>query len=240
VAELLDQATRDRYLSIRRDIDAACAHANREPSAVTIVAVTKTFPMDAISKAYALGLCHVGESRVQETIEKFGDGLMIAEHPGLILHLIGHLQSNKVRKAVQLTASIDSVDSVALAETIDRAAESLGRHPRILLEVNTSGEAQKYGLAPEAVAATVEQLLSLRHLTLAGLMTVGPNVSEEAIVRRSFRLLRSVFDEVQRKVQPPHWDVLSMGMSGDFVLAVAEGATEIRLGTALFGQRSVL
>ena len=240
MAELLDQSTRDRYLTVLHHVEAACERSGRNPNTVTVIAVTKTFPIETVSKAYALGLRHVGESRVQETIEKFGDGELLAELPGLTVHLVGHLQSNKVRKAVQLAASIDSVDSIALAQSIDRAGESLGRHPRILLEVNTSGETQKYGINPDDVAATVSALLPLPNVDLAGLMTVGPNVSDEPIVRRSFRLLREVFDDVLINVRPPHWSVLSMGMSGDYALAVEEGATEIRLGTALFGQRSAL
>jgi len=151
--------------------------------------------------------------------------------------MIGHLQTNKVRKAVQIVSAIDSVDSIRLAEAISKAAEEGNRTIRVLLEVNTSSEPQKSGLAPDDVLKCAEAVLKLPSLQLSGLMTVGPNVDDPDTIRRSFALLRNTFDSVVRELNPPHWSVLSMGMSGDYPIAIEEGATEIRLGTALFGER---
>ncbi|HEY3295874.1 MAG TPA: YggS family pyridoxal phosphate-dependent enzyme [bacterium] len=218
-------------------IDAACHRSDREPSAITLIAVTKFFPAETIRKACALGLAHIGENRVQELVDKFGDGELLRESPPLVVHLIGHLQSNKVRKAVQIAATIDSVDSLELAELIERDAAQMGKKLRILIEVNTSGEPQKYGISPEKAIERVERMLPFDHLDIAGLMTIGPNLTEGEAIRRSFRLLRATFEDVRAKLNPPNWTALSMGMSGDYEIAIEEGATEIRLGTALFGPR---
>lgn len=224
---------------VQERLAAACRRGGRDGASVTIVAVTKTLSSLMIRKAYALGLVHIGENRVQEIIDKFGDGFLLRECPGLQLHLVGHLQTNKVRKALQCVSSIDSVDSLRLAETVDLEVAQMGRRVRALLEVNTSGEPQKYGLAPEVVLPCAEAAAKLSHLDLCGLMTVGPLTDDAGAVRESFALLRSLLEQVKQKVNPPRWSVLSMGMSGDFEIAVEEGATEIRLGTVLFGERSV-
>jgi hypothetical protein len=224
---------------VQERVAAACRRNGRDGASVTIVAVTKTLSPLIVRKAYALGLVHIGENRVQEIIDKFGDGSLVRECPGLQLHLVGHLQTNKVRKALQCVSSIDSVDSLRLAEIVDREGGQLGRRVRALLEVNTSGEPQKYGLAPDEVVPCVESAVKLSHLDLCGLMTVGPLTDDAGAVRESFALLHSLFEQVKQKVNPPRWSVLSMGMSGDFEIAVEEGATEIRLGTVLFGERSV-
>jgi PLP dependent protein len=235
-----ETSLRGRLTRIKERIRSICEQSGRPVEAVTIVAVSKTFPAEEIRKAYALGLYQIGENRVQEIIDKFGDGTLQRDCPKLSLHLVGHLQTNKVRKAVQYVSAVDSVDSFRLAEAINQEAAQVGRTIRILLEVNTSDEPQKFGLDPEAVRPSVETILNLKSLALAGLMTVGPNVDDPQVVRRSFIVLRELFDHIRSTFDPPHWSVLSMGMSGDFELAVEEGATEIRLGTALFGERSTL
>lgn len=235
-----DVILRERLTHVRERILSACQRSGQSADTVTIVAVTKTLPPLFIRKACALGLVHIGENRVQEVIDKFGDGALQQDCPELCLHLVGHLQTNKVRKAVHYVSCIDSVDSLRLAEAIDREAEQAGRRIRILLEVNTSGEPQKYGLSPEDVQPCLESILKLHNLDLAGLLTVGPNVDDPQEIRRSFVRLREEFDNIRRTFDPPHWRVLSMGMSGDFEMAVEEGTTEIRLGTALFGERSTL
>ena len=223
---------------VQNQIAQSCARSGRSPTGVTIVAITKTFPPAYISNACALGLIHIGENRVQEIIEKFSDGRLARGCPDLQLHLVGHLQTNKARKALQYTATVDSVDSSNLAELISRVAGESDKIVRILLEVNTSGEPQKFGVMPGHVIEIAENILMLPHLRLAGLMTVGPNISEESAIRRSFAVLRESYERVGKTLSPPHWSVLSMGMSGDYPIAVEEGATEIRLGTALFGARS--
>jgi pyridoxal phosphate enzyme (YggS family) len=234
-----DSAIRDRLAIAQDRIAAACSRSGRAAAAVTLVAVTKGFPQSVVRKAYALGLQHVGENRVQELTDKFGDGVLIRECPKLKLHLVGHLQSNKVRKAVQCVSSIDSLDSLRLAEIVDREAARAGKRVRVLLEVNTSGELQKFGLPPEDVLLCAEASMRMPHLDLSGLMTVGPLTDDAVEIRRSFALLREVFEKVSASLRPPTWSVLSMGMSQDFEIAIEEGATEIRLGTALFGERSM-
>lgn len=228
-----------RLARVQARVSSACQRSGRQPDSVTIVAVTKTLSSLFVRKAYALGLTHIGENRVQEIIDKFGDGSLLRACPGLQLHLVGHLQTNKVRKALQSAATVDSVDSLRLAEIVDREAAQMGRRVRVLLEVNISGEPQKYGLAPEEVLPCAEAVAKLTSLDLRGLMTVGPLAEDAGAVRRSFALLRGLFERVQQELNLQQWSVLSMGMSGDFETAIEEGATEIRLGTVLFGERSV-
>jgi PLP dependent protein len=227
---------------VRDRIRATCARRGRDPQSVRVVAVTKTHSIEVISKAYALGLRHLGENRVQEAFGKFNNISLLEDMQGAELHLVGHLQSNKVRKAVTLFHAIDSVDSVDLAREIACEAEKLNRKLRLLIEVNTSGEAQKFGIAPDNARQLVEDILNLQSspIGVAGFMTVGPNVEDATVIRRSFANLHTLFDNVKEKLNPPHWSVLSMGMSGDYEIAIEEGATEIRLGTALFGPRRVL
>ena len=237
---LTDSANLDiqsRLAEVRATIESACARRGREPEEVTVVAITKGFPSEVISKACALGLSHIGENRVQELLDKFGDGRIAQVFPKTRLHLVGHLQSNKVRKALQWVWSVDSVDSVELAEAISRVATDMDRDVRILLEVNTSGEPQKFGFSPAEVTGAAGRILRLPRLQLGGLMTVGPLTDESDAVRDSFRSLRACFEEVRSRLNPPHWNALSMGVSGDYEIAVEEGATEVRIGTALFGPR---
>jgi PLP dependent protein len=232
-----DWSLKARLDDVQTRIAAACARSGRLIESVRLVAVTKNFPLESARKACALNLRHLGENRVQEMIDKFGSNWLTSDYPQVSLHLIGHLQSNKVRKAVHLVQTIDSVDEIALAESIDRVAQESGRRVRILLEVNTSGEPQKFGLQPDSVMAAVDSILPLKNIDLSGLMTIGPNVSSEDAIRRSFARLRDTFEKVQSRLNPSNWSALSMGMSGDFEIAIEEGATEIRLGTALFGRR---
>jgi PLP dependent protein len=227
---------------VRDKTSTTCARVGRDVKCVEIVAVTKMHPPGVISKAYALGLRHLGENRVQEALGKFSNINLNGVLPGAVLHLVGHVQSNKVRKAVTLFHSIDSVDSVDLAREIAREAEKLNRKLRVLIEINTSGEAQKFGISPDNARRLAEDILNLQSssIDVAGFMTVGPNVEDESTIRRSFADLRALFDDVKEKLNPPHWSALSMGMSGDYEIAIEEGATEIRLGTALFGPRRML
>jgi len=234
----MDSELQQRQQTILRGIAAICARVGRESSEVTLVAITKTHPSSSISNAYALGIRDFGENRAQELIEKYSDMVGSAGYIEMRVHFVGHLQSNKVRKVVPMVWSVDSVDSLSLAEDISRMSGELGRTTRILLEVNTSGEPQKFGVLPDEVLPLAEWILPLPHLSLEGLMTIGPNVSDESSIRRSFSELRECFDRIRQTLNPPHWSVLSMGMSGDYLIAIEEGATEIRLGTALFGIRS--
>ena len=229
---------RERLQSVQANIQDACLRSGRKPSDITLVAITKYFPKSIVSKACALEISHIGENRIQESIEKYEDGWLTQEYPNVQLHLVGHLQTNKVRSAVQLFHSIDSIDSLRLAEAIQTAAYERGKQINVLLEVNTSGEPQKFGIQPDEVRELASQVIKLDNLKLSGLMTVGPNIQDNDEIRKSFRILRETFEKVRDHLHPPFWSVLSMGMSHDYQIAIEEGATEIRLGTALFGERS--
>ena len=226
-----------RVQQVRDRIEATCERVQRDPASVNIVAVTKTFSRDLVRKACALHFTSIGENRIQEAIEKYEDGWLQQSYPGVRLHMIGHLQSNKVRKAVPLFDAIDSVDSVKLAGNVSRIAQDLNKTIRILLEVNTSGEPQKFGLDESQVLDTVMKIKELPDIELAGLMTVGPNVDDPDRIRSSFVQLRSLFETIASDVDSEKWRVLSMGMSNDFEIAIEEGATEIRIGSILWGSR---
>ena len=207
--------------------DAAEA-AGRDPDGFRIVAVTKTFPVDVCRAALDAGLAILGENRVQEALPK------IAELPDAEWHLVGHLQSNKVRRAVAAFATIHSVDSVPLLRRIDTVAHDLGRRPRVLLQVNLSGEASKSGFAADQLDAPLLEAIGRTHdAEVAGLMTIGPHHEDP---RPAFARLRALRDELEQRagIGLPE---LSMGMSADADAAVAEGATLVRIGTALFGPR---
>lgn len=204
---------------------------------IRLLAVTKTLSEAVARKAYASGLHHLGENRVQEAIEKYKDGWLHEGSPRGVLHLIGNLQANKVRKAVQLFDSIDSIDSAEIASKVSSESLKLGKTMRVLIEVNSSGESAKFGIAPTSVFGLAEYVSELPALELAGLMTVGPLTDDRAKIRSAFRQTKQLFDAVHERLSLPFWKTISMGMSGDFEIAIEEGATEIRLGTALFGAR---
>jgi len=214
-------------------IRSACHRAGRNPSDITLVAVTKTFPIEAINQAIARGVAIIGENRVQEALEKY-------PHigPKVQWHLIGHLQSNKAKKAVEIFSLIHSVDSVTLAREVGRRALQIGKMQEVLLEVNTSGEPQKYGFGSDEVIESLEVLKDIPGIKVLGLMTVGPLTGDEEKVRSVFRKLRSVFDEIASLGLPNvEMKYLSMGMSGDFEIAIEEGSNMIRVGSAIFGTR---
>ena len=222
----------DILASVRAKIAAACAKAGRDPSEVEIVAVTKTHGAEVVREAWENGLTIVGENKVQEAAWK-----KPASVSGPSWHLIGHLQSNKVRHALELFDVIHSVDSAKLADRINFIADEIGASPRILLEVNVSGEKSKSGMKPEDVEPTVRHIVaSCPRVTLEGLMTMAPFSEDPEEARPYFRRLRELRDGLEKRlgVGLPR---LSMGMSGDYEVAVEEGATWIRLGTVLFGER---
>lgn len=221
----------ERIAAIQERISSACARAGREPGSVTLVAVSKTHPPEAIREAANAGLTVFGESRVQEARAK------IPLCPsGISWHLVGHLQSNKVKHAVQLFEVIHSVDSFRLLEAVDRACDEAGRRMDVLLEVNVSGEAVKFGLGPEAVPDVLKRANELMRVNVAGLMTMPPFAEDAEKARPHFRRLRELRDK-WRAESGFALDQLSMGMSGDFEVAIEEGATLVRVGTALFGER---
>ena len=215
---------RDNVAAVRARIDAACSRAGRDAGEVTLVAVSKTFPASYVEEAIAAGITDVGENRVQEARDKKPSVGSSARW-----HLIGHLQSNKAKDAVRLFDAVDSVDSLALAQKLARAAEGAGKRQDVLLEVNIGREEQKSGALPEEVAGLVAAIGGLPALHLRGLMSIPPvGTAEET--RRWFRELRALRDRHQL-------EQLSMGMSEDFETAIEEGSTMVRVGRAIFGAR---
>lgn len=221
---------RERLAAIRRRIDGAAARAGRDPGQVRLIAVTKTFGAAHVDAAIDAGLTDIGENRVQEARDKKPSVTRRATW-----HLIGHLQSNKVREAVRLFDVIQTVDSPSLAEKLARAAREQGRRLRVLLQVNVGGEEQKSGVDPEAAQELAAAVAALPELALSGLMTVPPVAPPETL-RPLFRELRLLRDRLL-PVHPACLE-LSMGMSDDFETAVEEGSTMVRLGRALFGERT--
>lgn len=224
---------------VREAIDAACRRAQRSPDEVTLIAVTKMHPVAAIAAAVELGITHIGENKVQEFDAKQPEwNTLRAQHP-LRAHLIGHLQSNKAARAVALFDTIDSVDSLRLAERLESAAAAVDRTLPILIEIKLSDEESKSGLAPDApeLEQLFERLPGLKHLSPRGLMTVPPYLRDAEAVRPYFRRLRELRDQYTQRYPALRFDALSMGMTHDYAVAIEEGATEIRLGTALFGAR---
>ena len=210
----------------------AAAKAGRAVEDIELVAITKTHPAEKVRQAIEAGQKLFGESRVQEA------RLKIPELPSnLRWHFVGHLQKNKIRNALPLFELIHSVDSLALAQEINRIAEEEGLHPRVLLEVNVAGEGSKFGFAPGTLRDQMETLLALPRLSVEGLMCIPPLTPEAKASRKYFVDLRQLRDALEKEfeVKLPH---LSMGMTNDFAIAVEEGATLVRVGTAIFGERS--
>ncbi|MGD0097780.1 MAG: YggS family pyridoxal phosphate-dependent enzyme [Terracidiphilus sp.] len=227
---------------LEEEIAQACRRAGRSRSEVELMAVTKTCPLAVVAEAAAHGLTLFGENRVQEFLGKTTDLSPLRQRTDdpIRVHLIGHLQSNKAQRAVELFDGIDSLDSLRLAERINEAAGKLGKRLPVLIEVKLSPEETKAGLDPNSseAAQLLERLPELDHLQLRGLMTIAPFDVSEAETRACFRSLRDWRDRWAAAHPGLEFGVLSMGMSGDFALAIAEGATRIRVGTALFGARN--
>ncbi len=228
----------ENILALQEQIAAAAKRSGRAPSEVNLMAVTKTHPPERIREAYAAGLRLFGENRVQEFE---GKAAALADLRAAEWHMIGHLQTNKATKAADLFAAVDSVDSVKLVEKLDAAARKLNRRLPVLIEVNIGGEAAKSGVAPHSPEweALLQAALRLEALEFRGLMTVPPFTEDPEGARPYFRRLRELRDATAaRKLPAVSMDVLSMGMSHDFEVAIEEGSTSVRVGTAIFGARS--
>jgi len=216
---------------VREQIAQAAARAGRVAEEIELVAITKTHPAEKVREAIEAGQALFGESRVQEARAK------IPELPSnLRWHFVGHLQKNKIRHALPLFEMIHSVDSLNVAQDINRIAGEQGMHPRVLLEVNVAGEGSKFGFSPDKLRDQMEELLALPRLSILGLMTIPPLAEEAEASRKYFVQLRELRDRLQTEF---HVDLaqLSMGMTEDFAVAVEEGATLVRVGTAIFGER---
>jgi len=224
-----------RLTEVRGRIAAAARSAGRDPSSVRLVAVSKTFPTRAIAEAYAAGQRDFGENRVQEALQKISASTDLE----IRWHLLGHLQTNKARKAGPAFAVIQSVDSVELIEKLEAAAAEAGRSPELLIQVDLAGEATKHGAPPAEVPRLFQAAAACRAARVVGLMTLPPVPDTPEDSRRWFRQLRGLRDGwLSSGVPAAMLRELSMGMSGDFEVAVQEGATMVRVGTAIFGSRN--
>ena len=221
----------DRWTQVRDRVAAACRAAGRDPDAARILPVSKTFGPEVIREAVALGLRRFGENKAQEIRDKAGP---LADC-GLEWVMIGHLQTNKAKDVARLASEVQSLDRPKLAAALHRRLEAEGRTIDVLVQVKTSPEQTKYGLPPEQLPAFLDELRGYDTMRVRGLMTLAIHTSDPVAVRACFRKLRELRDDAaQRGYDLPR---LSMGMSGDFPLAIAEGATEVRIGTAIFGPR---
>lgn len=226
---------RHNLAAVRARIEAACARAGRDPASVRLLPVSKTVDEPRIRNAYAAGCRELGENKVQEAMHK---SQALADLTDLRWSLIGHLQTNKVRYVARFAAEFQALDSLRVAELLDRRLQAEGRSLDVFVQVNTSGEASKFGLAPEAVPAFVRALPSFSALRVRGLMTLALFSAEAQRVRECFVLLRGLRERL-RQDAPAGIDLseLSMGMSGDYEIAIEEGATVVRVGQAIFGAR---
>jgi PLP dependent protein len=226
--------------SLRNRINTSARRAHRNPEEIILMGVTKTVPPQQIREAYDAGLRIFGENRVQEFATK---AEALRDLHDAVWHMIGHLQTNKAAKSAELFAHVDSVDSLRLAQKLNSAAAELGKKLPVLIEINIAGEAAKSGVAPDSAA--LEELLKaapeLSSLDIHGLMTVPPYHDEPERSRPYFRRMRALFGQIaSRRLQAVRMEVLSMGMSHDFEIAIEEGATCVRVGTAIFGVRPPL
>lgn len=221
------------YEEVKRRMVAACERVGRDPEEVTLIAVSKTKPVSMLMEAYETGARNFGENKVQEITEKFSQMPEDA-----MFHMIGHLQTNKVAQVIEKTVLIHSVDSVHLAEKIEKEAAKRNMVKDILLEVNVAEEDSKFGLKMEEVIPTLETIKTFPHVCVKGLMTIAPFVEDAEENRKYFKELYQLYVDIKTKnIDNGTMSVLSMGMTGDYEVAVEEGATMIRVGTGIFGSR---
>ena len=225
--------------NVKRRIEKSAEKAGNDPTVIRIVAVTKTHPTEKVLEAVAAGIIDIGENKLQEALKKFAS--IYAEEPefSAVKHFIGHLQTNKAKKAVELFDIIESIDSVKVAEAVSLEAEKLAKSMDILVQVNTSGEESKFGIKPENTIDMIKKIADLPNLNIRGLMTIGIFSEDLHKVRSCSTLLKSLSNEIaELNIPGVKMDYLSMGMTGDFEIAVEEGANLVRLGTAIFGPRN--
>ncbi len=221
------------YNEVKARMEAACARAGRDPKEVTLISVSKTKPVSMLMEAYEAGSRDFGENKVQEITEKYPQMPEDAK-----FHMIGHLQTNKVGQVIEKAVLIHSVDSVHLAEKIEKEAAKRGIVKDILLEVNVAEEESKFGLKQEEVIPTLEEIAKFSHVCVKGLMTIAPFVDDAEENRVHFKKLHQLYVDIKTKnIDNGTMSVLSMGMTGDYEVAVEEGATMIRVGTGIFGSR---
>ena len=224
----------ENLAQVQKNIEESCGNVNRDPGEVTLIAVSKTKPVEMLREAYDAGARVFGENKVQEIVDKY-------DHmpSDVKWHKIGHLQRNKVKYIVDKVAMIHSVDSFRLAETIEKEAAKKNVTVPILIEVNVAQEESKYGLKPEEVLPFIEEIADFSHIQIKGLMTIAPYVENAEENREIFRELKKLSVDIAAKnINNVTMSVLSMGMTGDYMVAVQEGATMVRVGTGIFGARN--
>ena len=224
----------ENLAQVQKNIEESCGNVNRDPGEVTLIAVSKTKPVEMLREAYDAGARVFGENKVQEIVDKY-------DHmpSDVKWHMIGHLQRNKVKYIVDKVAMIHSVDSFRLAETIEKEAAKKNVTVPILIEVNVAQEESKYGLKPEEVLPFIEEIADFSHIQIKGLMTIAPYVENAEENREIFRELKKLSVDIAAKnINNVTMSVLSMGMTGDYMVAVQEGATMVRVGTGIFGARN--
>ena len=235
-SEQINEDIKNNLAAVHGNIDAACERAGRDKSDVELIAVSKTKPFEQLLAAYNAGERVFGENKVQEICAKHE---RIAEMPGAVFHMIGHLQTNKVRQVVDKVAMIHSVDSFHLAETIDKEAARIGKVMDILIEVNVAGEDSKFGIACDETEKLVRECAALSNVHVCGLMTIAPYVENSEENRQYFKKLKQLCVDLKAKnIDNTDMDFLSMGMTGDYQVAIEEGATMVRVGTGIFGARN--
>ncbi|TAN03946.1 MAG: YggS family pyridoxal phosphate-dependent enzyme [Rhodanobacteraceae bacterium] len=228
---------RQHLADVQARIAAACAKARRDPAGVRLLPVSKTVPETRIRNAYAAGCRSLGENKVQEAHRKWQ--ALSSELPGLRWAIIGHLQTNKTKLVAEFASEFQALDSLRVAEALDKRLQALGRSLDVLVQVNTSNEASKFGLPPDEVAGFVKQLPAFSSLRVRGLMTLALFSDDAAKVRPCFVRLRNLRDRLRQSAPDGiAMDELSMGMSGDYALAIEEGSTIVRVGQAIFGARA--
>lgn len=233
-ALLSSEQLAENIARVRQRITQAALRVGRDPAEITLVAVSKTRPVELVEMAYNLGVTDFGENRVQEALPKIAH----FHPPALHWHLIGHLQSNKAGKVAGPFYCVQSVDNVHLAQKLSRYAQEENVCLSLLLQVNVAGEASKEGMAPDETPALARQIVSLPALAVCGLMTIAPLAGNPEEVRPVFRALRHLRDRLRAEVTESAWPHLSMGMTDDYGVAIEEGATIVRVGRAIFGDRT--
>ncbi len=226
---------KNNIIKLKQDLNSICAECGRNPHEIEIIAVSKTKPVEMIKQAYEAGINNFGENYIQEAIEKAG---VLSEYKYINWHFIGNLQSNKVKYLTQFCTMFHSLDRFSLAEALHKRLEQENKSMDVLIQVNTSGEKTKSGVAIENALELAKQVSTLNRLRIRGLMTIAENSEDENAIRKNYRDLKKLFDEL-KSLDLPHSEIhyLSMGMSGDYKIAIEEGATMIRIGSNIFGAR---
>ncbi len=227
---------KEQLASVENEIKLACERSHRSREDVTLIAVSKTKPVETLQEAYDLGVRVFGENKVQELVDKYE-----VLPKDIEWHMIGHLQRNKVKYIIDKISCIHSVESLRLAETIEKEAAKHNRIIQILIEVNVAGEESKFGLTPDEVPSFVEEISKFPHLRVNGLMTIAPFVDDPEDNRPVFKALKKLSVDIEAKnIDNVSMNVLSMGMTNDYQVAIEEGATIVRVGTGIFGERNYI